>query len=255
MWVKFFSHHTLSATVCFVIFLLYVSSYYGHPIGQATIFCSCFFFLLDSFFFLACSQQSQIGYRPYFHTWCGLSAPLECMSECAARGSLKIQDAKSHQKIAIWAPSHNFVRLYLRTKAYIDNQKPTVKNSSIITKHLYLILTFRSHHEIFIRRSWYSVIPCLDATISCRIKKVVVGMTQLITALVSIHSSMTFLADMYSFLDPPGRTVLFSVGDRSLFPVGKNGQRWSQAMHLQEAHSYRPISYDIIDRFIVRRLQ
>jgi len=25
---------------------------------------------------------------------------------------------------------------------------------------------------------------------------------------------MTFLADMYSFLDPPGRTVLFSVDDR-----------------------------------------
>jgi len=38
--------------------------------------------------------------------------------------------------------------------------------------------------------------------------------TQLITALVSIHSSMAFLADMYSFLDPPGRTVLFSVDDR-----------------------------------------
>ena len=63
----------------------------------------------------------------------------------------------------------------------------TVKNSSITTKHLYLILTFRSHHEIFIRRSWYSVLPSLDATISCRIKKAVVGMTQLVTALVSIH--------------------------------------------------------------------
>jgi len=38
----------------------------------------------------------------------------------------------------------------------------TVKNSSITTKHLYLILTFRSHHEIFIRRSWYSVLPGQD---------------------------------------------------------------------------------------------
>jgi len=27
----------------------------------------------------------------------------------AARSSLQIQDAKSRQKIAIWAPSHNFV--------------------------------------------------------------------------------------------------------------------------------------------------
>jgi len=32
----------------------------------------------------------------------------------AARGSLKIQDAKKSPKIAIWAPSHDFVRLYLR---------------------------------------------------------------------------------------------------------------------------------------------
>jgi len=32
----------------------------------------------------------------------------------AARGSLKIQDAKNSPKIAIWAPSHNFVGLYLR---------------------------------------------------------------------------------------------------------------------------------------------
>ena len=39
--------------------------------------------------------------------------------------------------------------------------------------------------EIFIRRSWYSVLPSLDATISCRIKKAVVGVTQLITALLS----------------------------------------------------------------------
>jgi len=38
-------------------------------------------------------------------------------------------------------------------------------------KLYYLILTFWSHHEIFIRRSWYSVLPSFDATISCRIKK------------------------------------------------------------------------------------
>ena len=32
----------------------------------------------------------------------------------AARGSLKTQDAKKSAKIAIWAPSHKFVGLYLR---------------------------------------------------------------------------------------------------------------------------------------------
>jgi len=32
----------------------------------------------------------------------------------AARSSLKTQDAKKAPQIAIWAPSHNFVGLYLR---------------------------------------------------------------------------------------------------------------------------------------------
>jgi len=32
----------------------------------------------------------------------------------AARSSLQIQDAKKSSKITIWAPSHNFVGLYLR---------------------------------------------------------------------------------------------------------------------------------------------
>jgi len=45
------------------------------------------FFL--SFFFsfcLAYSQRSQIGCQPHFHTWCGLSANLECRSEmCCTR--------------------------------------------------------------------------------------------------------------------------------------------------------------------------
>jgi len=44
-----------------------------------------FFHLLSSFF-LAESQRSEIGCLPYFHTWCGLSANLECMSEmCCTR--------------------------------------------------------------------------------------------------------------------------------------------------------------------------
>jgi len=32
-------------------------------------------------FFLVYSQQSEIRCLPYFHTWCGLSASLECRSE------------------------------------------------------------------------------------------------------------------------------------------------------------------------------
>jgi len=74
------------------------------------IFCSYGFFL----FFLAYSQRSQSGCLPYFHTWCSLSANLECSLKCAALVSLKIQNAKNGQKFAIWAPLHNFVGLYLR---------------------------------------------------------------------------------------------------------------------------------------------
>ena len=50
----------------------------------------------------------------------------------AARGSLKIQDAKKSPKIAIWAPSHNFVGLYLRNKARIDNGKKHVKQQYLL---------------------------------------------------------------------------------------------------------------------------
>jgi len=40
------------------------------------------FYLLSIFLFcLAYSQRSEIGCLPYFRTWCGLSANLECMSE------------------------------------------------------------------------------------------------------------------------------------------------------------------------------
>jgi len=47
--------------------------------------------VVSSFFFfprliLAVSQRSDIGCLPYFHTWCALSANLECMSEmCCTR--------------------------------------------------------------------------------------------------------------------------------------------------------------------------
>jgi len=89
---------------------------------QAIIFCKCgFFFLillsrfLSSFFF-AYSQRSQIGLDVY-HTSTHDVALVRIWNaglKCAARGSLKIQDAKIRPKFAICVPSHNFVWLYLR---------------------------------------------------------------------------------------------------------------------------------------------
>jgi len=54
----------------------------GHYIFILWFLLSFFFF----FCFLAWSQQSEIGCLPYFHTWCGLSAHLQCRSEtCCTR--------------------------------------------------------------------------------------------------------------------------------------------------------------------------
>ena len=55
------------------------------------------------------------------------------------------------------------VGVLLETRSNMETSgQSTTKNSQNTTKRLYLILTFRPHHEIFIRRSWYSVLPSLD---------------------------------------------------------------------------------------------
>jgi len=55
-----------------------------------------------------------MGCLPYFHTWCGLSANLECRSENNVRHAArwKCRTQKRRQK----APSHNFLGLYLRNQ-------------------------------------------------------------------------------------------------------------------------------------------
>jgi len=53
--------------------------------------------------------------------------------KCAARGSVKMQDPKNRQKLVIWAPSHNFVGLYHRTKACSTIGKKLVKQRYLPT--------------------------------------------------------------------------------------------------------------------------
>jgi len=83
----------------------------AHSNRQAIIFCSYGYYLssffLPSFFLRLFSAVGDwmSTILPY------ISANSECMSEIVARGSLKIQDAKVTQKIAICAPPHNFVGL------------------------------------------------------------------------------------------------------------------------------------------------
>jgi len=50
----------------------------------------------------------------YFYTWCGPSANLECRSEICCTRLAENTGRKKSPKIAIFAPSHKFVGLYLR---------------------------------------------------------------------------------------------------------------------------------------------
>jgi len=57
-----------------------------YGIGQAIMFSSCGFFLSSTYLFSSPNQRSQNGCLPYFDTWCGPSANLECRSKmCCTR--------------------------------------------------------------------------------------------------------------------------------------------------------------------------
>jgi len=82
----------------------------------------------SSFFFLLFSSPNLSGLRlDVYHTSTHGVALVQIQNaglKRAARGSLKIQDAKNRQKVAIWAPSHNFVELYLRNEGtYRQSEK------------------------------------------------------------------------------------------------------------------------------------
>jgi len=74
--------------------------------------------------------------------WCGLSANLECMSECAERGSLKMQDPKKSPKIAIWAPSHNFVGLCLRNQGMYRQSEKKLLSSNMSSACAHNVVNF-----------------------------------------------------------------------------------------------------------------
>jgi len=103
------------------------------------------FFLL--IFCLADSQRSQSGCLPYFHTRCGLSVNLECVSKTFCTRFADNAGRKNYATIASCAPSHNFVGLtyIFATKACIDNRKKIVKQQYL----LHIILTI---YHITLRR-------------------------------------------------------------------------------------------------------
>ena len=92
----------------------------------------------SSSFFLALSQRSEIGCLPYFHTWCGLSANLECRSEtCCAR----LAENTGRKKSPSGHHPTTLSGYIFATKACIDNRKKVVKQ-------LYLLYMFSQYGEL-----------------------------------------------------------------------------------------------------------
>jgi len=107
---------TVSSQLCRFLFL----TLYGRPICNRTghyifAFLPCGFFFL-SFYPFSSPNLSRLRLDVCHTSTHGV--PLVRIHDAglkrAARGSLKMQDARKSPKIAIWAPSHNFVGLYLR---------------------------------------------------------------------------------------------------------------------------------------------
>jgi len=106
-------------------------------IGQAIIFLPCGFFFLLSFFPRLISAMG-IGCLPYFYTLCGPSANLECRSETCCTQFAGNAEPKKSPKIPIWAPSHNFVGLYLRNwGTYRQSEKKLFKQQYLLHMCLY----------------------------------------------------------------------------------------------------------------------
>jgi len=92
-------------------------------------------------------STSQFGWRLLLECWAVMLPRRETRLKSAARGSLKIQDAKMMQKIAISAPSHTFLGLYLRNSGmYRQSEKKLVKQQ-------YLLHMFPQYGELW-PRGW-----------------------------------------------------------------------------------------------------
>jgi len=75
------------------------------------------------------SQRSDIGCLPYFHTWCGLSANLECRSEmCCTR----LAENTGCKKSPSGHHRTTFSGYIFATKAHIDNRKKLVKQQYLL---------------------------------------------------------------------------------------------------------------------------
>ena len=110
---------------------------------------------------------------------------------------------------------------------------------------------FRPLSDAFIRRSWYSVLPVLDTTERRCVTKAVVCVAQLVAVLVTVHSLLSFLSDVYGLFDPSGKTPRLYVDqrrlshayDRFLPVVSKTGRTEYQLLLMKASDRGRNIKF------------
>jgi len=80
-------------------------------------------------FFVLLLLQSEIGCLPYFHTWCDLSANLECISEmCCTR----LAENTGRKKSPFWHHRTTLPGCVFAAEACIDNRKNLVKHRYLL---------------------------------------------------------------------------------------------------------------------------
>jgi len=112
-----------------------------YVIEQAIIFSSCgYFFLL--IFSLPILSRWKLDVLPYFHTWLGLSANLECRSEMCCTRLAENTGRKKSPKICQLGTITTLSGCIFAIKAYIDNQKKNLLNSNISSTRLHNMVNF-----------------------------------------------------------------------------------------------------------------
>ena len=99
-------------------------------------------FYLLSAFFLAKSQRPHIGCLPYFHTWCGLSANLECRSEMCGTRIAENAGPKKSPKSPSGHHRTNLSGYIFATQAHINNRKKNLLSSNMSSRCLHNMVNF-----------------------------------------------------------------------------------------------------------------
>jgi len=100
-----------------------------------------------SFFFFSSPNLSGRRLDTYHTSTHGVALVQMKNAGLKRAASLTIQDPKKSQKIAIWAPSHKFVELYLRNYG-------TYRQSEKIVKQQYLLHMFAQYGELRPTSGW-----------------------------------------------------------------------------------------------------